>query len=198
MQFITTTLMAMVPLLIAVDPAASVVLFLSLADGVDAATRRKTIRQAAVTALAVSLGFVFLSVPIFALLGIDKADFQIGGGLILVVLSLADLVTEGTSRRHRNEFFGVVPIGTPLIAGPAVLTALTLLQVEYGRPVTVAALLATLAIVVACLAASRLIAGVVGAPGLKAVSKVISILLAGFGVHLVRVGVIEIMSVVAQ
>jgi len=194
MDFVSKVAMAVVPLLIAVDPAASMTVFLSLAEGLDRQTRRKILRDAVLTAFAVGVGFLFLGAWVFGVLGIEKADFQIGGGLILVVLSLADLVVGDRAHRRKSEFVGVVPIGTPLIVGPAVLTALTLLQTEYGRPVTVAALSVALILTGLALVAAELTKRALGTAGLKAVSKVISILLAGFGVHLVRVGIIEILA----
>lgn len=194
MDFAAKIALALVPLLIAVDPAASVTVFLSLAEGLDHRSRRRILRDALLTALVIGVGFLFLGALVFTLLGIDKADFQIGGGLILVVLSLADLVSGDRTHRRRDEFVGVVPIGTPLIVGPAVLTSLTLLQAEYGNAVTVSALAAVIAITGTALLMSEHVKVIIGAAGLKAVSKVISILLAGFGVHLVRVGVIEIIS----
>jgi multiple antibiotic resistance protein len=185
---------ALVPLLIAIDPAASVTVFISLSEGLDERTRQKILRDAFLTSVAVGVGFMFLGAIVFRLLGIDRTDFQIGGGLILLVLSLADLLAGDRAHRHRDQFVGVVPIGTPLIVGPAVLTALTVLQSEHGNAATVAALLAALVITAIGLIASQFVKKVIGTGGLKAVSKIISILLAGFGVHLVRMGLIDILS----
>ena len=198
MEFLTRVALALVPLLIAIDPAASVTVYLTLMEGVDAEARRKVLRDAFLTSIAVGVGFMFLGAVVFKLLGIDRADFQIGGGLILLVLSLADLLLGDRAKRHRDEFVGVVPLGTPLIVGPAVLTALTLLQGEYGRLATVTALLAALTVTAVSLMMSGWMKRVIGTAGLKAVSKIISILLAGFGVHLVRMGIIDILAHTAK
>jgi multiple antibiotic resistance protein len=194
MDFIAKVVLALVPLIIAVDPAASVTVFLSLAEGLDHPARHRILRDALVTAFAIGVGFLFLGAFVFRLLGIDKADFQIGGGLILVVLSLADLVAGDRARRRRSEFIGIVPIGTPLIVGPAVLTAITILQVEYGNAVTVSALVAVLAVTGLALLVAEHAKVAIGTGGLMAVSKIISILLAGFGVHLVRTGLSDILA----
>jgi len=198
MGFLASVAMAMVPLLIAIDPAASITVLLSLEEGADIGTRHRILRDAVFTALAVGIGFLFLGEAVFRLLGIDKADFQIGGGLILVVLSLADLVAGDRARRRRDEFVGVVPMGTPLIVGPAVLTALTVLQHEYGTVITMTSLVAALVLTAVGLALADRVQSVIGTAGLKAVSKIISILLAGFGVHLVRLGVMEILAHAAR
>ena len=194
MDFFMTVWLALIPLLIAVDPAMSVAVFLALGEGRDAGERRRILRDGIVTALVVGVAFMFLGARIFGLLGIEKADFQIGGGLILLTLSLADLVLGDRSQRRKDDFVGVVPIGTPLIAGPAVLTALTVLQKLHGNAATLAAFLLTLAITGAALYFSGAIKRLITTGGLKAVSKIISILLAGFAVHLIRMGVTSFMG----
>ncbi len=185
---------AVVPLVIAVDPAMVVVVFLALTEGSTPIERRRVMRQALVTAFVVGGAFLVLGHLIFRLLGIDRADFEIGGGLILLVLSLADLVMGDRSVRRIDEFVGVVPIGTPLIVGPAVLTAISVEATLYGHAVTAAALLSTFVVVAAALALSGAVARLIGVGGLKAVSKIISILLAGFAAHLIRSGILEIVG----
>ena len=194
MGFFESVSAGIVMLLIAVDPAAAVTMFLSLTGDSDGKKRHRVLHDAVLTALLIGVGFLFLGAWVFGLLGIDKADFEIGGGLILVVLSLADLLQGDRAARRRDEFVGVVPMGTPLIVGPAVLTALTVLQTEYGRGATIVAFLGALAVTALALVSADLVKRAIGTAGLKAVSKIISILLAGFGVHLVRLGIIQIMT----
>ncbi len=187
-------LLALVPLLIAVDPAASVIVFLGLTEGVEDSRRRRVLRDAVITAMAIGVIFIFGGAKVFDLLGITTEDFEIGGGAILLVLSLADLVAGDKARRHRDEFVGIVPIGTPLIVGPAVLAALTVLTNTRGYTATTLAFLATIGIVAVSLIFSKYIGRAIGTGGLKAVSKIISIFLAGFAVHLIRLGVLNILA----
>src|SRR5712691_13540584 len=84
------------------------------------------------TALLVALGFIFLGKAIFAALGITVADFQVAGGLILLALAVRELVGYGRADRDTDNEFGVVPLGMPLIAGPALLTALMILIDSVG------------------------------------------------------------------
>jgi len=186
--------LALIPLLIAVDPAAAVTIYLSLTERLTPRERLLVIRDAIITAVVLGFVFMFLGALIFSALGIDEHDFQIGGGLILLVLSLADLVTENHCARAANGHVGIVPLGTPLIIGPAVLTAITLLQNQYGNALAGAAFIVTIAILAGALAVARHIARFVGSSGLAAISKVVSILLAAFAVRLIRTGVTAIIS----
>src|SRR5689334_24071934 len=84
------------------------------------------------TGLLVAIGFIFLGKAIFAALGITVADFQVAGGLILLALAVRELVGYGRSDRDADNEFGVVPLGMPLIAGPALLTSLLILIDSVG------------------------------------------------------------------
>ncbi len=54
------------------------------------------------------------------------------GGLILLALAVRELVGFGPQDRGGSDEFGVVPLGMPLIAGPALLTALLFLSIPSG------------------------------------------------------------------
>jgi len=70
------------------------------------------------------------------------ADFMVAGGILLLGMALMDLLTpEKTRKTIEPQTLGVVPLGTPLIAGPAVLTTLLMLVDVYGLFPTLSALL---------------------------------------------------------
>jgi len=82
-----------------------------------------------------------------------------------------------------------VPIGVPLIAGPAVITTAIVAVDLYGATVTVLALLANFAVCWLVLAYVTALSSLLGRTGARALSKIISLLLAAIGVHLVRQGI---------
>ena len=86
------------------------------------------------------------------------------------------------------EGFGIVPLCMPLIAGPALITTLLLLTRSHGLTVTLNALAVNLGIVVLTFAGSEFLGRTVGATGLRAVSKVIALLLAAIAVSMIRRG----------
>ncbi|MBI5643355.1 MAG: MarC family protein, partial [Deltaproteobacteria bacterium] len=83
---------------------------------------------------------------------------------------------------------GIVPIGTPLIAGPAALTTLLMLSDLYGFKVTLAALIVNLFIIWLVLQSSDRIVNAIGEKGALGLSKVISLLLAAIAVMMIRRG----------
>ncbi len=182
-------LKAFIPLFVAIDPIGLAAVFLALGTGVPEATKRKIATQATWTGGAVALLFLFLGQTIFAALGITPSDFQIAGGLILFILAARDLTHSAAEEPAKlADDFGVVPLGMPLIAGPASITTLILLAQTLGVAVTFAALVLNLVIVVLAFAFSEKIGRVISPTGMRAISKIVSMLLAAIAVNMIRQG----------
>jgi multiple antibiotic resistance protein len=188
-EFASSFIQAFIPLFIAIDPIGLAAIFLALGTGVPTETRRKIARQAAWTGGGVALLFLFLGQSIFSALGITVNDFQIAGGLILFMLAARDLLHSAAEVPPKLvDDFGVVPLGMPLIAGPASITTLILLAQTLGVAVTLAALAVNLLLVVLAFAYSEKIGSWIGSMGMRAISKIISLLLAAIAVNMVRRG----------
>ena len=181
-------LQAFIPLLVAIDAVGLTAVFLAIGQGVSPPERLKVARQATVTGGAVALGFLFLGQTIFSALGITVSDFQVAGGLILLILSGRDLVQSAALPEKLPEGFGVVPLGMPLIAGPATLTTLLATTQTVGLPVTLVALVVNLVIVGLAFAYSEQLGRLVGRNGLRAISKIVALLLAAIAVSMIRRG----------
>ncbi|MBI5689049.1 MAG: MarC family protein [Verrucomicrobia bacterium] len=181
-------LQAFIPLFVAIDPIGLAAIFLGLGQGVAPAQRQRIARQATLTGGGVALLFLFLGTTIFQMLGISPSDFQIAGGLILFILAARDLMHSAAEPEKLPEDFGVVPLGMPLIAGPALITTLLLLAQTHGVVVTLAALATNLLLIVLAFAYSDRLARLVGTTGLRAISKIISMLLAAIAISMIRQG----------
>ena len=118
------------------------------------------------------------------------SDFQIAGGLILFILAARDLVQSAAEPEKLPDDFGVVPLGMPLIAGPASITTLLVLAQTQaiGLVVILVALAANLALVVFALHYSSWLGRKIGPTGMRAISKIISMLLAAIAVSMIRQG----------
>src|SRR3989304_6435798 len=120
-----------IPIFIAMDVFAILPIFISITvDMTD--SRKQIIRDSIFTALIVGLLFVALGEAIFGILGITSDDFKIAGGLVLVVLAISELIRHEEESRKPAGRVGVVPIGVPLIVGPAVLTTILVLVDHYA------------------------------------------------------------------
>ncbi len=183
-------LQAFIPLFIAIDPVGLAAIFLGLGHHIDRKQRQKIADQATWTGGLVALGFLFLGQSIFKAVGISVSDFQIAGGLVLFILAARDLVQSAAEPEKLPADFGVVPLGMPLIAGPASITTLLVLAQNQavGLVITLVALAANLALVVFALHYSEWLGRKVGATGLRAISKIIAMLLAAIAVGMIRQG----------
>ncbi|MDZ4340538.1 MAG: MarC family protein [candidate division NC10 bacterium] len=181
-------LTAFVALLVAVDILGVLPVYLSLTADLSFEERGKLPRQSTLTATAIGAGFLLVGQAIFPVLGVSVGDFQVAGGILLVVISLHDLVNPGKVLRRPAASVGVVPIGTPMIVGPAVLTTLLILVQSHGYLITALAFGVNMAIAFLVLRYAVNLARLLGEGGSRAVGKVASVFLAAFGVSLVRRG----------
>ena len=181
-------LLAFIPIFVAIDPIGLVAIFMGLGTTGSPENRKRQAFLGILTGLCVAAGFIFLGKIIFAALGITVADFQVAGGLILLVLAIRELVGFGPQDRGGGEEFGVVPLGMPLIAGPALLTALLILIDSVGLLFTLASLIVNLALVAVALCNADRFTRWMGKQGLRGVSKLIALLLAAIAISLIRRG----------
>lgn len=181
-------LAAFIPIFVAIDPIGLVALFVGLGTTASHENRKQQAYLGIFTGLCVAVGFIFLGKGIFNALGITVADFQVAGGLILLALAVRELVGFGRADRDTDDDFGVVPLGMPLIAGPALLTALLILIDSVGVALTIVALIANLLIVAIVLCNAERFTRWMGRQGLRGVSKLVALLLAAIAISLIRRG----------
>jgi multiple antibiotic resistance protein len=182
-------LKAFIPVFVAIDPIGLAAIFAGMGRGVAIDKRRRVARHATWTGGVVALLFLFLGTSIFSALGITVDDFKVAGGLILLILAARDLVQPAANEPARwSDDFGVVPLGMPLIAGPALITTLLILARSLGWPVTLGALAANLLILSLAFRFSGWLERLIGPIGLRAISKIVSLLLAAIAVSMIRGG----------
>ncbi len=181
-------LLSFIPLFVAVDAIGVLPIFVSLTEGMEEKARTKVILQSMCTATGLAIGFVLVGKLIFKFLGITIGDFMIAGGAILFCLAIIDMVSATKERRIPGPELGAVPLGTPLIAGPAVLTTSMLVVSQHGIVPTVISLVANILLAGLLMKLSSSLMGFLGEAGSKALSKITSLLLAAIAVMLMRKG----------
>lgn len=186
-------LLAFIPLFIAIDVIGILPIFMSMVDGIEKPQKTKIINQSVVTALSVSIGFLVIGKFVFSVLGIEVYDFKMAGGLLLLVFAINDLLFSERGKRAINTSIGVVPLGIPLVVGPAVLTT-TIVSVDtFGYIPTVTSLVVNLAIVWLVFLKSNFIYRLMRESGSRAFAKVASLLLAAIAVMMIRRGLMDMM-----
>jgi multiple antibiotic resistance protein len=113
-----------VTLFVIMDPVGTVPIFLSLTSGRSPGSARRAAWQAVAVSFGVISAFAFFGQQILAYLNISLPALQCAGGLLLLLVAL-ELLTGKEEEMTANSDTNValVPLGTPLLAGPGAIVA---------------------------------------------------------------------------
>jgi multiple antibiotic resistance protein len=186
-------------LFVAMNAIGVLPLFIGMTEGMSVSVRRSLVRRAIATAFAIALVIVLAGRVLFDTLGITVNDLRIGGGIILLVLSITDLLFSNLTRKTQSnddaaEDLGVVPLGTPLTVGPAAITTILVLQEGYGYLPTLTALIANLIFSFTLFYFGPSVIAYVGAGASRAIGKVASLFLAAISIAMIRTGILGIIE----
>ncbi len=184
-------LAAFIPIFVAVDAIGTLPIYISLTQGIKTEVKRRIILQSIATALCLAIGFIALGNLIFKFLGITMGDFMIAGGAILFCIAILDIVNPGKQTPLPVDELGAVPLGTPLIVGPGVLTTCLMMVDQHGLPPTILAVFINIIIAGMVFYFSDHMIRIFGQSGSRALSKVMALLLAAIAIMMIRKGIAQ-------
>jgi multiple antibiotic resistance protein len=178
-MMLTQFIEVFVPLFVAMSPLTALPIFLTMTEGMELAPTRQLARRAVITAFAVAVAIVLLGQALFRFLGI----------------TLNDLIHSRESRKREDlgsdaTEAGVVPLGTPLIVGPATMTTCVVLADSHGRSLVLVALAANLILTGLLLHYSDQLKRFVRPSISRAFGKVMSLFLGAIAVSMLRTGIV--------
>lgn len=188
-------LLSFIPLFVAIDIIGTVPIFLGYTHGIAAFQRKKLIFEAILAAFIVANLFILSGKLILDFMGITIDDFRIAGGIILLILSITDILSSSESFKKPSADIGVVPLGIPLIMGPAALTTIIILVRNFGYIPTIVSMALNLFIAWLVLVNAKWLLKIMGDGGSKAFAKIASLFLAAIAVMMIRVGVLNIFHI---
>lgn len=166
-------------------------MFLSITDKFSPPEKKRLAFQGVTTAFGIGLCFGAAGHYIFSLIGITASDFQIAGGFLLLIFSTREIFGQTTrlvKGRSPDSFIGIVPLGIPLIAGPAMITTILILHDEHSLFLITVGLLANLIITLGLFVYSDHIIRIVGQGTSRVFAKIAAIFLAAIGIMMIRKG----------
>lgn len=178
-------ILTFIPLFIVIDALGTLPFVISTSEGMSGSERKKAVHIAVLTATIVGLAFLFFGQFILNVMGISVGSFAIAGGLILLILSIKYMTTGHMVEIIKEEMAAVVPIGTPLTVGPATITTLLLLATQYPLYMVLISFILNIFITWLVFLFGGRIIRFMGRGGLKAVSRVFSLLLAAIAVSMI-------------
>jgi len=190
----------LVTLTAVLDPFLAVPIFLSVTATSDAQARRRLAGAVTLTVFLVLAGAALFGEALLRVLGTSLPAFQVGGGLVLLLMALAMLNAQaGGMRQSRAEaeelesgaMSGVVPLAVPLLAGPGAIST-TIIAAQDGGLAHTGALVGIVALVCLVLWSILRVADAVaprmGTTGLNIATRLLGLLLAAIAIETMALG----------
>jgi len=192
-------LLIFIPIFVVIDPFASLPLFLSLTADMGEDSRRYVARISNLVAFSFLTMFAFIGKLILDYLGISINALMIAGGL-LMLFSGFEMMREGDKPRSKRKKdinlppgnIAVVPLGTPMLAGPGALSLVIVMTQRYPLhvwPLLILAIAITLLITLAIFLQASKIYGLIGDTGSRALTRIMGLLVAAFAVQYILDGI---------
>jgi multiple antibiotic resistance protein len=193
----------LIALLAIVNPIGVVPFFIHFTQSFTREQRQHTIRISAFSAFCVIAISALAGLKVIEFFGISLASFQVGGGCLLLISSLAMLnaeqadtkpsdVSEGNEKIDAGASIAVVPLTIPLLTGPATISTMVI-YAEKTREFWQLAVLVGYGVVIALVtylvfSASGRIAKVLGRTGINIMTRLMGLILAALAVELLTDG----------
>jgi multiple antibiotic resistance protein len=183
---------AFVTLLVIMDPVGNAPIFISVTGRLTPRERQAAARRAVLAAGALVLGFAAFGDAILHYLNVSIESLSIAGGLLLLLVSL-EMLRGMDSDLEAGADVALVPLATPLVAGPGTIATAIVLSRQNGgaggRVAVTAAILAALVVVWLTLAGAERISRFLPDSVSAFLTRVFGLLLAAIAVQLVVDGV---------
>lgn len=186
---------AFVTIFVVMDPIGNIPIFLALTRELSRAERRRAGLQATSVAGLVVVGFAVAGRWLLSLLSISIPSIEIGGGVVLGLAALQLLlpgVAGGSPGEADQANVALVPLGTPLLAGPGAIAATLVFMRKAHGPAgdaqVILAIAATLAIVLVVLRYAGLLGRLIRKGGVEVLSRVFGLLLVAIAVQMIAAG----------
>jgi multiple antibiotic resistance protein len=176
-----------------IDPIGNVIVFHLFTRRLDFRQKLIAAVVACLAAFVMLLAFSLGGEEVLEFLGISEESFQVAAGLLLIPPAYR-LVTEGQPGPVDDEQaaspldFALVPLATPLIAGPGALAATTTFTQDAGQSTTIAAFTLVLLFSLVAFALADQLFRIAGAPVLRVLARIVGILLFAIAVDFVLDG----------
>ena len=176
------------------DPIASMAIFLTASSSLSRKEKRKMAFLAVAVAAALSFAVIVLGNSLLELFSTTLDEFRIAGGLILSMLGIRMVMGMNVAKlkSYKDDSGRAIAsiIGTPLLTGPAAITAMIISVTDYGHLITGAAVAIVLLITAGIFLFSDGISRVVGRTGIQVMSTVLGLITVSWGIKFMITGLL--------
>lgn len=130
--------------------------------------------------------FLFFGNLVLLFFGIDFISFKVAGGIIIGIIGLKFVLGLRFREQRAMEYrLAIVPLATPLITGPGVITTVIFLVHQYGYLLTILVSLLNLFITLVALRNAPRLFRLIGKQGADVITRLMGIILTAIGVHFI-------------
>lgn len=193
-----------------VNPIGAIPIFINLTADNTKEQRRKNATWASYATVLILLATLFTGETLLKFFGISIASFRVGGGILILLMGISMLHAKMSPAKHTDEeaedsadreTIAVVPLGTPLLAGPGAISTVILHGQRHNSPahysiLAVIIVLIALSVLISFRAAP-LIASNLGKTGINVVTRIMGLIMAAVGVEFIANGLKQLFPVLA-
>jgi len=178
-------------LFIVIDPLTLAVYLTASTAGLGKEGQERLIRTAVLAASLILGLFAVVGDYVMHYFSISISDFMIALGAVLLIFSVLDFLGK-TPYGSVSDSFAIVPIATPLIAGPAAISTVIYIKYAHGYLNAVVSIVINMILTYVILKQGVKVSKLLGRTGSLILDKVVSLILAALGVSLIRRGIEDI------
>ncbi len=184
-------LQAFLTLFIIFDPIGNVPLFHAFTSSFEPQRKVKILNDSVKVAFIILAVFAVIGAYILDFFMISMDDFKIAGGVLLFIMSIEGLLGKEEGRWMNREDVAIVPLATPLMAGPgSIYTVMYLMQPPNGPLVAFFAIITNVALQWALLRSSNKLMKILGRAGSTIVSRIMAFILSAIAIGMIRSGLV--------
>jgi multiple antibiotic resistance protein len=202
---IFTTLLAIV------NPLGVIPIFISLTDGLAEQERKRIARTTSVAVAVVLIASTLIGKLLLNFFGISIASFKVGGGILLLLMSIAMMQAKYTQSKQTPEeaeeagekaSIAVVPIAMPLLAGPGAISTVIIYADMSFQPFHIGLIIISILIIAlltwAALNVAAPIRKILSKTGINIATRLMGLLLAAIAIEFMASGLVQLLPGLAK
>ncbi len=184
-----------------VNPIGAVPVFLGLTSELTSKERNKTANTAAISATIILIIAAFSGEYILSFFGISISSFEVGGGILLLLIAISMLHARVSHTKHtpqeakeaeEMESVAVVPLAIPILAGPGSISSVILYSHQFHlfyEKLLLFGIISIVGLIVwVCLRSAVPIGERLGATGINIGVRILGLILAAISVEFMAAG----------
>lgn len=194
----TELLQLIVLFFVIIDPFVSFTVFYALTENMSTSERKKIATYAIIVAAGLSFVFLMFGKLVLSLFSTNIDEFKVAGGIILGILGIQmvlgiQLSSNGKKEENAGRAIATI-IATPLLTGPAAMTAIIINASEYGRIMTGIAIACVLGFTALIFYQAKLVNRLIGKTLIQIMSTILGLVTLAWGVKFVVEGLVVILN----